>query len=116
MTFNIEEKIENDVAILTLHGKMLAPETSKVSERVRDLVEENINKIVIDLHGIKRMNSAFGLGVLMTCFFIVNRSRGQLRLANLTKKELKILKITKLDHIFKIYENVQDAVNSMNTK
>lgn len=114
MSLKIEEQIKDDVAILTLHGNMLAPEANKLSERVRDLVEEHINKIVIDLHGIKRMNSAFGLGVLMTCFFILNRAGGQLRLANLTNKELKILQITKLDHIFELYKNVEDAVKSLN--
>ena len=108
----IKEKLINGFAILTLSGNMLEPDTCELAERVKELSKENTKNIVIDLHGIKRMNSAFGLGVLMTCYLILNRAGGQLRLANLTEKEQRILEITKLDHVFQIYENTEEAINS----
>jgi anti-anti-sigma factor len=106
----IKEKIFENIATLTLHGNMLEPDACELAEKVKILAGNNIRKVVIDLNGVKRMNSAFGLGVLMTSYFIMNRVGGELRLANLNKKERQIIKITKLDHVLKIYDTVDEAV------
>lgn len=106
----IEESVKGNTVILTLHGNMLEPDTFRLAERVKALVESKTKKVVIDLNGVKRMNSAYGLGVLMTCFFIMNRAGGELRLANLNSKEQRIIKVMKLDHIFSIYDSVEKAV------
>jgi anti-sigma B factor antagonist len=106
----IEEVIEGNVAILTLNGNMLEPDTCELAEKVKGLAENNIRKVVIDLNGVKRMNSAYGLGVLVTCFFIMNRAGGALRLAHLNEKEQHILKVMKLDHIFDIYNSIEEAL------
>lgn len=105
----IEEIIKESVAVLTLHGNMLEPDACELAARVNELAGRNIHKVVIDLNGVKRMNSAYGLGVLVTCFFIMNRTGGQLRLANLNAKERRILKVMKLDHVFDIYNSVEEA-------
>lgn len=107
---NIEELIKEDVAILTLRGNMLDPDACELAEKVQEISERNIRKVVIDLNGVSRMNSAYGLGILMTCFFIMNRAEGELRLANLKEKERRILKVTKLDHVFHIYDSVEEAL------
>jgi len=106
----INEKIIENVATLTLHGNMLEPDACELAEKVKSLAENKIRKVVIDLNGVKRMNSAFGLGTLMTSYFIMNRVGGELRLANLNEKERRIIEITKLDHVLKIYDTVEEAV------
>jgi anti-sigma B factor antagonist len=110
-----EEIIKKDVAVLTLHGNMLEPDTCKLADKVKAFAENNICKVVIDLNGVKRMNSAYGLGVLMTCFLIMNRAGGELRLANLNEKERRILEVMKLDHVFQIYDHVERAINATDT-
>jgi len=107
----IEEVIEGDVVILTLHGNMLEPDSCELAEKVNGFAKKNIRRVVIDLNGVKRMNSAYGLGVLMTCYLIMNRAGGELRLANLNQKEKRILKVMKLNHIFKLYNNIADAIH-----
>jgi anti-sigma B factor antagonist len=108
----IKEVIEGDVAVLLLEGNMLEPDTYELAEKVKGFAENKIRKVVIDLSGVKRMNSAYGLGILMTCFIIMNRAGGELRLANLNEKERRILKVMKLDHIFRIYDNIDEAISS----
>ena len=107
----IKEIIKGDIAILTLSGNMLEPDTRELADKVKRLAENNTHKVVIDLNDVKRMNSAYGLGVLVTCFFIMNRSGGELRLANLNEKEQHVLKMMKLDHIFRIYDSIEEALN-----
>lgn len=111
----IEKIIKGDVVVLTLHGNMLQPDAYELAEKVTEIAENNIRKVVIDLKDVKRMNSAYGVGVLMTCFLIMNRAGGELRLANLNEKEKRILKVMKLDHIFPIYDNIEKAIHSPNT-
>lgn len=106
----IEEVIEGNVVILTLTGNMLEPDTCELAEKVKGLADNDVRKVVIDLNGVTRMNSAYGLGVLVTCFFIMNRAGGELRLAHLNEKEQHILKVMKLDHIFHIYDSVEKAL------
>jgi anti-sigma B factor antagonist len=105
----INEVIDGELAILTLSGSMLEPDTCELADKVKGLAENNTQKVIIDLNDVKRMNSAYGLGVLVTCFFIMNRAGGELRLAHLNEKERHILKVMKLDHIFHIYDSVDEA-------
>jgi anti-sigma B factor antagonist len=107
----IKEVIKEDIAILTLSGNMLEPDTCELADRVKKLAENNTRKVVIDLNDVKRMNSAYGLGVLVTCFFIMNRAGGELRLAHLNEKEQHVLKMMKLDHIFRIYDSIEEALH-----
>jgi len=105
----INEVFDGELAILTLSGNMLEPDTCELADKVKGLAENNTRKVIIDLNDVKRMNSAYGLGVLVTCFFIMNRAGGELRLARLNEKEQHILKVMKLDHIFHIYDTVEEA-------
>lgn len=106
----IEESVKGDTVVLSPRGNMLEPDTFQLAEKVKSLVQNKIQKVVIDLSGVNRMNSAYGLGVLMTSFFIMKRAGGELRLANLNAKEQRILQVMKLDHIFSIYDSVEKAI------
>ncbi|MFQ5583213.1 MAG: STAS domain-containing protein, partial [Calditrichia bacterium] len=113
-TMKIIEQKRREGTVLTLFGDMLEPDSCRLAERVKELAEIGDKNLVIDLHGVRRMNSAFGLGTLMTCYLLLNKIGGELRLANLTDKERRILEITKLHHVFQIYDNIEDALGSLN--
>ena len=55
----IKEKIESHVAILSLSGKLMGgPETTMVHDHVKSLLTDGIKNVVIDLGGVKWMNSS----------------------------------------------------------
>ncbi len=106
----VKEKIEGDVAVLILSGNMMGgPETSEVHEKVKSLIADGIKKVVIDLKGVKWMNSS-GLGVLMACMTSLSNAGGKLKLASVTEKVKSLLIITQLMRIFDTYENAERAV------
>ncbi|GAB4378937.1 MAG: hypothetical protein Kow0042_27870 [Calditrichia bacterium] len=108
----VKEKIEGDVAILTVSGNMMGgPETSALHEKVKSLIADGIKKVVIDLKGVKWMNSS-GLGVLMACMTSLNNAGGKLKLASVTEKVKSLLMITQLMRIFDTYENADRAAAS----
>ena len=82
----IKEKIDNHVAILSLSGKMMGgPETTALHDHIRGLMNDGISKVVIDLGGVKWINSS-GLGVLMAAMTTLKNAEGQMKLANVTEK------------------------------
>jgi len=109
----IKEKIEDQVAVLTLTGKMMGgPETTALHDHIRSLMGDNISKVVIDLGGVKWINSS-GLGVLMAAMTTLKNAGGQMKLANVTEKVESLLMITQLMRIFETFESVDRAVSSM---
>ena len=109
----IKEKIENRVAILSLSGKMMGgPETTALHDHIRGLLNDGVNKVVIDLGGVKWINSS-GLGVLMAAMTTLKNAEGQLKLANVTEKVESLLMITQLMRIFETYDSVERAVSAM---
>lgn len=109
----IKEKIENKVAILTLTGKMMGgPETTALHDYIRRLMGDGIKKVVIDLGGVKWINSS-GLGVLMAAMTTLKNAEGQMKLANVTEKVESLLMITQLMRIFETYDSIDRAVASM---
>ena len=109
----IKEKIENHIAVLSLSGKMMGgPETMALHEHIRGLINDGINKIVIDLSGVKWINSS-GLGVLMASMTTIKNANGQLKLANVTEKVESLLMITQLIRIFETYETIERAIASI---
>ena len=109
----IKEKIENHVAVLSLSGKMMGgPETTALHDHIRGLMNDGINKVVIDLGGVKWINSS-GLGVLMAAMTTLKNSDGQMKLANVTEKVESLLMITQLMRIFDTYDSIDRAVSAM---
>ena len=112
----IKEKIENNVAVLALHGKMMGgPETTALHDHIRGLMKDGISKVVIDLGGVKWINSS-GLGVLMAAMTTLKNVEGQMKLANVTEKVESLLMITQLIRIFETFDSVDRAVASMSEK
>ncbi len=108
----IKEKIEGDVAVLTITGNMMGgPETMALHEKVKSLGADEIKRVVIDLKGVKWMNSS-GLGVLMACMSTLNNTGGKLKLASVTEKVKSLLVITQLMRIFDTFESAERAVAS----
>ncbi len=108
----IKEQMKGDVAVLELKGKLMGgPETAAIHEKVKELVANNIKKVVIDLGKVNWMNSS-GLGALMGSMTTLKNAGGELKLARVTEKVKSLFMITKLVTIFDTYDSVDEAVAS----
>lgn len=108
----IKEKIEGNVAILSVAGNMMGgPETAALHEKVKSLMSDGIKKVIIDLSKVKWMNSS-GLGVLMSCWGSLRKEGGNLKLANVSEKIDSLLMITQLVQFFETFETVERAMAS----
>ncbi|MBD3223302.1 MAG: anti-sigma factor antagonist [Caldithrix sp.] len=110
----IKEKIENHVAVLSLSGKMMGgPETQALHDHIRGLINDGIKNVVVDLGGVKWMNSS-GMGVLMAATTTLSNVDGKMVLARVSEKVNSLLMITQLIKVFDTYETVERAIASFN--
>ncbi len=108
----IKEKIVGDVAVLKFKGSLMGePDTSRIRQKIHSLVNDEILKVVIDMGGVKWINSA-GLGSLIACLTTLRNAGGDLRLASVVDKVESLFMITQLVKVFKSYETVDRAIAS----
>jgi|YelNatPaOPRAMG01_1025707.scaffolds.fasta_scaffold00001_179 anti-sigma B factor antagonist len=106
----IKEERRDGVAVLVVKGKMMGgPETAALHQKVKELIGEGVKKVVIDLSGVKWLNSS-GLGVLMGAMTSLRNAGGDLKLSGVTDKVQSLFMITKLITIFDTYDTPEEAV------
>lgn len=107
-----KDKIHGDVGVITLKGKLMGlPETNELQDEVKAMIGQGIKKIVLDLDGVKWMNS-LGIGALMRGHTTVRNADGQFCLARIAEKVNSVLMLTQLIRIFKTHETVKQAIES----
>ena len=109
---NIEVKAYGDVTLLDIKGNLMGgPETISVHDKVKDLIQEEKKKVVIDLSRVKWMNSS-GLGTMMGCLTSLKNSQGDLKLSGVTEKVKSLFMITKLITLFETYDSNEEAAKA----
>jgi anti-sigma B factor antagonist len=108
----VKERQAGDVTILDLNGSVRMGEGAvSLRNAIRALVEQGKKKILLNLGGVKNIDSS-GIGELIANYTTISRDGGQLKLLNLTEKIQNLLVITKLLTVFDSYDSEADALNS----
>lgn len=108
----LTDRTENGVVILQPKGKIMGgPDASLLHDKLRECLEADTKKVVIDLSEVDWMNST-GLGILISTFTTMRNHEGELKLANVTEKIQSLLTITKLGTVFESYNSVDEALAS----
>ena len=101
-----------EAVVLELKGNVMGgDDTKEFNEVLHKLIDTRKTRVVIDLGGVKFMNSS-GLGMLIGGLTTMKKAEGHLKLANVTEKIESLLIITKLIKIFESYDSVDEAVKS----
>ena len=102
-----------NIAIVDLSGKFTLGDAAGVIRNcVRSVVDAGHRNIVLNLADVTHMDSAAGLGELIGSYQLVKKMGGDLKLLNAQKSVADVLRITRLDTVFKIYANESEALNS----
>jgi anti-sigma B factor antagonist len=108
----ITEKLYDHVSVLKLYGKIMGgPEVEDIHSAIKNKLDKNITHIVFDLSEVSWMGS-IGVGIIICCLTTVRNAGGDLKLAGVSDKVLKILEITKLEDVFEVYSKREQAVAS----
>ena len=108
----IEKKKEEGVVILRLIGRLVIGDGDvQLRQEVRDALEDGEKKILLDLKGVKSMDSS-GLGELISCKASANRENAVIKLVHVEDKVQEVLDMTRLIGVFDNFNDEIDAVAS----
>lgn len=108
----LREQVVDGVAIIALKGKLLGgSETEELHRKLRQLQQQDINKIIFDLSQLKRINSS-GLAALMVAKATLRNAGGDLKLVNVEGEVRSLFMITKLITIFETFTSLDRAIKS----
>ena len=109
MSFSFEIKKEAELIQISLEGNLMnKQQIQSMLDELDFYFNEGIKKIIIDLSGMKYMNST-GLSILINIFTEARNKGGEVILTNIPEKISQLLIITKLNSIFNIEETVEAA-------
>jgi len=112
MSFQIGQRRNGPVTVLYVNGRIvISEETTRLPETLKNLAAAGENKILLNLAEVTYLDSA-GLGALVRSHEAVAKQNGQLKLVHVPTKLQTLLKITKLQHLFEMFDDEATAVAS----
>jgi anti-sigma B factor antagonist len=109
---NIDEKQSGSVCILTPRGDIWFSGGWSLHDKVKDVVERDLFKVVIDFSHIDRINS-MGVGMLVSCLKTLRDKEGDLVIACANQKIQDVLKIVNLYTVLRLVASVDEAVKEL---
>ncbi len=93
------KRLQPDITVLEIAGRItLGGDSKQLEWAVDKLVDEGNKKIILDLAGVKNIDST-GIGIIVMSAGKVKRAGGELRVAGATEHVEEVLKLTNVDQI-----------------
>ena len=108
---DIQKRMEGDVAILSLEGRLDLTSASGLKEASKNVLNNESKKVILNLDKVDFINSS-GLGALVSILKEVRNSQGAMKLTNLAPYVKEIFDITQLTNIFEIFSDEKQALSS----
>lgn len=104
----IDDHIESDRAVLTVHGEVDVYTAPTLRERILTVISEGASTVVVDLSKVGFMDST-GLGVLVGALKRLRQSDGNLIVVCDSEPVLKIFAVTGLTDVFGVVPSLDEA-------
>lgn len=90
-----------------------APKALAFKEKMAEWVKKDHRLFVLDLSSVGFIDSS-GLGAIISTLKLIGNS-GNIVISGVNPPVMKLLKLTRLDKVFQVFDNQDDAVNSLVT-
>lgn len=109
---HIDERVADDVTILTLSGEMRLDDGDLAFRRkIHELIDRGIVRIVVDLNAVTSIDSS-GVGMMAAKLKTVRESGGDLRLLHLNARGQRLFTLAKLRTAFETFDDEAAAIRS----
>ena len=109
----LTKRVEGDIFIISFVGNLILSDLEKAKKFVKECIEqEGSTKIIFDLEGVDFIDSA-GIGFIISIFKTIKSKNGNFAIVSLKSKPREVFKLTRLDKIIPIYENVEIAMKKL---
>ena len=107
----VDKKGDILIAKFTSEDRFNALITEPVKEMLLSYYATPDTKLVMDLEGIKFIDSS-GFGVFLSLMKAANNSNGKFKVCNLKPDVMELFKVLQLHNVFDIYNNVDECISS----
>jgi len=107
----------NRVDVISITGRIQAPEAAKLQERINELFSEGRFRLLLDLQKLEYISSP-GLRVLIEArkrareWKLTDFDRGDVRIVHLPPRIKEVFDLTGFTSLFQIYGDLVEAVGS----
>ncbi len=110
----VKKVIDNTVIVLDITGDVrLGESAERLSDELAKLLADgSVEGVILDLENINYMDST-GLGELVGYLGRFQGSGKRLKLVNPNNTIIKLLQLTRLDQVFKVYTSEEKALEDM---
>lgn len=109
---SIASEYRNNVLIVYPKGEWMGgPEAEEFRKIIDEALQRGVVNAVVDMKEVTWMNSS-GQGVLVGALAKLRSSGGELKLANLSERVRRPLRLTRLDSVFEEYDGVEEALKT----
>lgn len=103
---------QSDCLVIAVHEKRLdAAVAVQFKDKVRELADQNQNRIVLDLSEVEFLDSS-GLGAVVSAMKLLQGDR-RMDLAGLTPPVDKVFRMTRMDTVFRIFPDAEAAIGGV---
>lgn len=109
-----KEKV-NNVTIVKFNNvdRFNALITEPVKEELKGLFNIPDTKLILDLEGIKFIDSS-GFGVFLSVMKTATNNHGQFKICNIHSEVMELFKLLQLQNVFDLYDSRQACLESYN--
>jgi len=109
----INKRQQAGVAVVAIEGVIKVGESAQLfSETLREIIDGGAGSVLIDMTGIDYVDST-GLGELVGYLQRFERSGRRLALLRPQSRILNLLRLTKLDEVFQIFNDEEEAIEGL---
>ncbi len=114
MSIDVEQlHVKPDITVIQVTGRLcLGNQLVSTEFFLRRLIQQGVRKLVLDLTGVDRIDSA-GIGALMMCSGEITDGGGQLRLVGPQQSVANALRVVRVDQIVPIDPDVASACKAL---
>lgn len=107
----MKSELKDGILIFYIEGNLLGENTNApVMEQLKHQLENGTSRVVFNLNDMKFINST-GLGMLMTALTKTRNAGGELALCAIPEQMKKLLQMTKLESLFAVHADEEQAIN-----
>jgi anti-sigma B factor antagonist len=110
-TMRYDELDIDGVTVITVRGDITGSGSRRLIDHVRSLLFEGRNQIVLDVAGVRHVDSR-GLGELIECYRAAESRGAAVKLLGVNGRLSDLLVITKLVNVFECFDTREAAIAS----
>lgn len=115
MELKLTKRTVDGILAIECKGRIVfGDETSLLRDEAKQAIAEGHKRIVLNLAEINYIDSG-GLGTLVALHTTAHNAGGTIKLANLNKRVVDLLQVTKLLTVFEVYNSEYEALEAFRT-